>query len=178
MRNPVPVQNSKKSRVPALVKAPENIGFSPGNEATHQQQNEDTATESQEGGRAQNSNQEQVQQTVQQCMKRMIPEMVQSVLSVLEQQNQTQVRTQAPWPANHPADVVAQMELPGQRQGPQGTGMDIPINLGLVLGSSNGTVTFNPHLGLGQVVGRVANGSPGICTERSRLAGSQSHHSR
>ena len=74
----------KKSRVPALVKALEFMGFNPGNEAIHQQ-NEDTATVSQEGGLAQNSNQGQVQQTVQQCMNCMIPEMVQSVLSVLEQ---------------------------------------------------------------------------------------------
>ena len=61
------------------------LGFNPGNDATHQQPKEDTATESQEGGLAQNSNQEEVQQTVQQCMNRMIPEMVQSVLSILEQ---------------------------------------------------------------------------------------------
>ena len=114
------------------MKALEDMGFNPGNEAIHQQQNEDTATESQEGGLVQNSNQEQVQQTVQQCMNRMIPEMVQSVLSVLEKQNQTQVRTQAPWPANHPADVIKQMESPGQRQGLQGPGMDFPINLHLV----------------------------------------------
>ena len=53
------------------------LGFSPGNEATHQQQNEDTATESQEGRLLQYSNQEQVQQMVQQCMNRMIPEMAQ-----------------------------------------------------------------------------------------------------
>ena len=54
------------------------LGFNPGNEATHQQQNKDTATEAQEGGLAQNSTQEQVQQMVQQCMNRMIPEMFQS----------------------------------------------------------------------------------------------------
>ena len=170
----------KKSRVPALVKALEEMGFNPGNEATHQRQNEDPATESQQGGLAPNSNQEQVEQTVKHCMNRMTPEMVQSVLSVLEQRNQTQVRTQAPWPADPPADVIAQMEPPGQRQGPQGSGMDIPINLGvgLVPRSSSGRVTVNPYLGLGQGVGRVANESPGICTERPRPAESQPHQSR
>ena len=141
----------KKSRVPALVKALEEMGFNPGNEATHQRQNEDPATESQQGGLAPNSNQEQVEQTVKHCMNCMIPEMVQSMLSVLEQRNQTQVRTRAPWPANPPADVIAQTEPSGQRQGPQGPGMDIPINLGvgLVPRSSSGRVTVNPYLGLG-----------------------------
>ena len=126
------------------------------------------------------SNQEQVEQTVKHCMNRMIPEMVQSVLSVFEQRNQIQVRTQAPWPANPPADVIAQTEPPGQRQGPQSPGMDIPINLGigLVPRSSSGRVTVNPYLGLGQGVGRVENESPGICTERPRPAGSQPHQSR
>ena len=120
-----------------------------------------------------------VEQTVQQCMNRLIPEMLQSVLSVLEQRNQSQVRTQAPWPANPPADVITQTEPPGQRQGPQGPGMDIPINLGigLVPRSSSGRVTVNPYLGLGQGVGRVASESPGICTERPRPAGSQPHQS-
>ena len=107
----------------------------------------------------------------------MIPEMVQSVLSVLEQRNQTQVRTQAPWPANPPADVIAQTEPPGQGQGPQGPDIDIPINLGICLvpRSSSWRVTVNPYLGLGQGVGRVANETPGICTERLRPAGSQPH---
>ena len=50
--------------------------------------------------------------------------------------------------------------------------------VGLLPRSSSGTVTFNPHLGLGQGAGRVANGSPGIRTERSRPAGKQPHHSR
>ena len=110
----------------------------------------------------------------------MTPEMVQSVLSVLEQRNQAQVRTQAPWPANPPADAIAQTEPPGQRQGLQGPGMDIPINLGvgLVPRSSSGRVTVNPYVGLGQGVGRVANESPGICTERPRPAESQPHQSR
>ena len=75
----------KKSRVPTLVKALEEMGLNPGNKATHQRQNDNTATESQQGGLAPNSNQEQVEQTVQQCMNHLIPEMVQSVLSVLEQ---------------------------------------------------------------------------------------------
>ena len=71
------------------------------------------------------------------------------------------------------------MEPPGQRKGPQGPGMDIPINLGvgLVPSSSSGRVTVNPYLGLGQGVGRLANESPGICTERPRSAGSQPHQS-
>ena len=105
--------------------------------------------------------------------------MVQSVLSVLEKRNQTPARTQAPWPANPPADVIAQTEPPGQRQGPQSPDMDIPINLGigLVPRSSSGRVTVNPYLGLGHSVGRVANESPGICTERPRPAESQPHQS-
>ena len=56
--------------------------------------------------------------------------------------------------------------------------MDISINLRLVPRSRSGRVTFNPHLGLGQGAGRVANRSPGICTERPRPAESQPHHSR
>ena len=158
-----------------LGEALEEMGFNPGNEATHQWQNEDTATEAPNP----NSNQEQVEQTVQQCMNCIIPEMVQSVLNVLEQRNQSQVRTQTPWPANSPADVITQMEPPGQRQGPQGPGMDIPINLGigLVPRSSSGRVTVNPYLGLGQGVGCVASESPGICTERPRPARSQPHQS-
>ena len=55
--------------------------------------------------------------------------------------------------------------------------MDIPINLHIVPISSIWRVTFNPHLDLGQGAERVTNGSPGICTERPRPAGSQPHHS-
>ena len=69
-----------------------------------------------------------------------------------------QVRTQTPWPANHPADVIAQMEPPGQRQELQGPGMNIPTNVGLVPGSSSGRVTANPHLGPDQGRGMLKMG--------------------
>ena len=55
--------------------------------------------------------------------------------------------------------------------------MDIPINVRLVPRSSSGRITFNPHLDLGQGAGRVANVSPGICTERPKPARSQPYHS-
>ena len=56
--------------------------------------------------------------------------------------------------------------------------MDIPTNLGSVPRLSSGRITVNPHLGLGQVAGRVENWSPGTCTERPSPPGSQPYHSR
>ena len=114
------------------------LGFNPGNEATHQQQNKDTATESQEGGLVQNSNQEDVQQMVQQCMNRVISRdgsvCSKCIGAMISGPYQAHIRTKAPWPANPLADVISQMEPPGQRQGPQRPGMDCPTNLDQVVG--------------------------------------------
>ena len=126
----------KKSPVPALAKTPEHMGFNPWNETTHQQQNEDTATELQDNRLAQNSYQDQVHEPYNSRDGPVHSKCVGTTKG----------------PSQDSTNVISQMEPPSQRQGQEGPGMDIPINVGLAPGCSGGRATFNPHLGQHQSV--------------------------